>query len=95
MARRAETSGAVGLVVVDSHETFEDDFEMAAEDVKLEPKPKPKRKTSGTDGGDFCCFGFFFALVVSCFFTQVCTPSELVVGVCCFVFDSGTPELAC
>lgn len=54
MARRAETSGAVGLVVVDSHETFEDDFEMAAEDVT--PKPKPERKTSGTDGG--CVFVF-------------------------------------
>ncbi|CAJ1339072.1 unnamed protein product [Effrenium voratum] len=40
MARRAETSGAVGLVVVDSHETFEDDFEMAAEDPRR-PPPVP------------------------------------------------------
>lgn len=32
MARRAEASGAVGLVVVDNEDVFDDDFEMASED---------------------------------------------------------------
>ncbi|CAK9073748.1 unnamed protein product [Durusdinium trenchii] len=32
MARRAESSGAVGLVVVDNEDVFDDDFEMASED---------------------------------------------------------------
>ena len=32
MARKAESSGAVGLVIVDNEEVFEDDFEMASED---------------------------------------------------------------
>eukprot|EP00434_Breviolum_minutum_P001629 symbB.v1.2.001438.t1/scaffold58.1/size370606/7 len=32
MARRAEASGAAGLVIVDSEDVFEDDFEMASED---------------------------------------------------------------
>lgn len=32
MALRAEASGAVGLVVVDNEDVFDDDFEMASED---------------------------------------------------------------
>eukprot|EP00931_Biecheleriopsis_adriatica_P110821 TRINITY_DN85151_c0_g1_i1.p1 TRINITY_DN85151_c0_g1~~TRINITY_DN85151_c0_g1_i1.p1 ORF type:complete len:188 (-),score=51.90 TRINITY_DN85151_c0_g1_i1:45-608(-) len=41
MARRAEASGAVGLVIVDNLDVFEDDWEMASEDPRRPPPGVP------------------------------------------------------